>query len=146
MALYDAIVADFTKDRMARGPLKNEYSVLVMRLEDILKKKGSVSDDDAVRVVRKQAKEVQDSLEFDKKAHRQDLIDSDTRKLNMLSRYLPTRMTEAQLTDWLAQRGLYRESKINMGNWMKFIKSELGEKADGRMASTIIKNAIKSLK
>jgi uncharacterized protein YqeY len=55
-------------------------------------------------------------------------------------------MTEVQLTDWLTQRGLYHESKINMGNWMKLIKSELGEKADGRMASMIIKNAIKALK
>ncbi len=61
-------------------------------------KGGELTEKEALQVIRKQAKELQDSIEMFQNAGRTDLVNENNRQLEIVKRYLPAEMSDDQLT------------------------------------------------
>ena len=83
----------------------------------------TVSDEDVVKVIKKQVKQRQDSIDQYGKGGRQDLVDKETKELNILKSYLPQEMDEVQLKGIIqeAVKEAEAQSASDMGKVMKVL-------------------------
>ena len=99
---------------------------------------AELSDAEAVQVIRKQAKQRQDSIESFEKGGRAELAEKEKEELAILNTYLPQGMTTDDLAkvvrETIAEVGA--TSKAQMGAVMKALQTKLGGRADGRTLSS----------
>jgi len=96
-----------------------------------------LGDTEAVQVIRKQAKQHQDSIESFEKGGRAELADKEKEELAILNSYLPQAMNADELAslvrDTIAEVGA--TSKAQMGAVMKALKAKVAGRADGKTIS-----------
>ena len=98
---------------------------------------AELSDAEAVQVIRKQAKQRQDSIESFEKGGRAELADKEKQELAILNTYLPQGMNPDELAkvarETIAELGA--TSKAQMGAVMKALQAKVGSRADGKTLS-----------
>ena len=98
---------------------------------------AELSDAEAVQVIRKQAKQRQDSIESFEKGGRAELADKEKEELAILNSYLPQGMSPDDLAkivrETIAELGA--TSKAQMGGVMKALQAKTGGRADGKTLS-----------
>jgi len=98
---------------------------------------GQLDDAEAVAVLRKQAKQRQDSIESFEKGGRPDLAAKEKEELEILSQYLPKQLDAAGIaqlvTEAIAEAGA--TSKAQMGAVMKIVQGKAAGRADGKALS-----------
>ena len=98
---------------------------------------AELSDAEAVQVIRKQAKQRQDSIESFEKGGRAELADKEKQELAILNTYLPQGMNLDELAkvvrETIAELGA--TSKAQMGAVMKALQAKVGDRADGKTLS-----------
>jgi hypothetical protein len=98
---------------------------------------AELSDAEAVQVIRKQAKQRQDSIESFEKGGRAELADKEKQELAILNTYLPQGMSPDELAkvvrETIAELGA--TSKAQMGAVMKALQAKVGGRADGKTLS-----------
>ena len=98
---------------------------------------AELSDAEAVQVIRKQAKQRQDSIESFEKGGRAELADKEKEELAILNTYLPQGMSPDELAkvvrETIAELGA--TSKAQMGAVMKALRAKIGGRADGKALS-----------
>jgi uncharacterized protein YqeY len=98
---------------------------------------AELSDAEAVQVIRKQAKQRQDSIESFEKGGRAELADKEKEELAILNTYLPQGMSPDELAkvvrETIAELGA--TSKAQMGAVMKALQPKVGGRADGKTLS-----------
>lgn len=122
--------------------------ILKMVLADIKNEEISLekelTDEDVIKVIRRQEKKIQDSISEFTKMNRQDLIDKETEQLNVIKKYLPALMSEEDITKVvkkvIADTGAtgLQSTGLVMGNVMK----ELNGKADGNTVRNIVQRLL----
>ena len=99
---------------------------------------AELSDIEAVQVIRKQAKQRQDSIESFEKGGRTELADKEKEELALLNTYLPQAMSSEELEkvvrETIAELGA--TSKAQMGAVMKALQAKVGGRADGKTLSS----------
>ena len=99
---------------------------------------AELSDAEAVQVIRKQAKQRQDSIESFEKGGRIELADKEKEELAILNTYLPQGMSPDELMkvvrETIAELGA--TSKAQMGAVMKALQAKVGGRADGKTLSS----------
>ena len=99
---------------------------------------AELSDAEAVQVIRKQAKQRQDSIESFEKGGRAELADKEKEELAILKTYLPQGMSPDELAkvvrETIAELGV--TSKAQMGAVMKALQAKAGGRADGKTLSS----------
>jgi len=99
---------------------------------------AELSDAEAVQVIRKQAKQRQDSIESFEKGGRAELADKEKEELTILNTYLPQGMGPEELAkvvrETVAEIGA--TSKAQMGAVMKALQAKVGGRADGKTLSS----------
>jgi uncharacterized protein len=99
---------------------------------------AELSDAEAIQVIRKQAKQRQDSIESFEKGGRTELADKEKEELALLNTYLPQAMSSEELEkvvrETIAELGA--TSKAQMGAVMKALQAKAGGRADGKTLST----------
>ena len=99
---------------------------------------AELNDTEAVQVIRKQAKQRQDSIESFEKGGRAELADKEKEELAILNSYLPQGMNPDELAkivrETIAELGA--TSKAQMGAVMKALQVKAGDRADGKTLST----------
>ena len=99
---------------------------------------AELSDAEAVQVIRKQAKQRQDSIESFEKGGRVELADKEKQELAVLTTYLPQGMSPDELAkvvrETIAELGA--TSKAQMGAVMKALQAKVGGRADGKTLSS----------
>ena len=99
---------------------------------------SELSDAEAVQVIRKQAKQRQDSIESFEKGGRSELAEKEKEELAILNTYLPQAMSPEELEkvvrETIAELGA--TSKAQMGAVMKASQAKAGGRADGKTLST----------
>ena len=117
--------------RMLKSALK--YAVIAKSDAE-----AKLSDAEAVQVIRKQAKQRQDSIESFEKGGRAELADKEKQELAILNTYLPQGMSPDELTkvvrETIAELGA--TSKAQMGAVMKALQAKAGGRADGKTLSS----------
>ena len=142
MTLQERIDSDL-KDAM-RAKDASKLGVLRM-LKSALKyaaiaKSGAeaqLSKAEAAQVVRKQAKQREDSIESFEKGGRAELAAKEKEELSILNAYLPQAMSSDELAEvvraTIAETGA--TSKAHMGGVMKALQAKVAGRADGKTLS-----------
>ena len=98
---------------------------------------SELSDAEAIQVIRKQAKQRQDSIESFEKGGRTELADKEKEELALLNTYLPQAMSSEELQkivrETIAELGA--TSKAQMGAVMKALQAKTAGRADGKTLS-----------
>jgi uncharacterized protein YqeY len=98
---------------------------------------AELSDAEAAQVIRKQAKQRQDSIESFEKGGRAELAAKEKKELSILNAYLPQAMSADELSkvvrETIAEIGA--TSKAQMGAVMKALQTKVAGRADGKTLS-----------
>jgi len=98
---------------------------------------AQLSKAEAAQVVRKQAKQREDSIESFEKGGRAELAAKEKEELSILNAYLPQAMSSDELAkvvrETIAETGA--TSKAQMGGVMKALQAKLAGRADGKTLS-----------
>jgi uncharacterized protein YqeY len=142
MSIHERIDSDLKEAMRARDTTK--LGVLRM-LKSALKyaaiaKSGAeaeLSDAEAAQVIRKQAKQRQDSIESFEKGDRAELANKEKEELSILNGYLPQAMSpdevEQTVRETIAEIGA--TSKVQMGAVMKTVQAKVAGRVDGKTLS-----------
>ena len=105
---------------------------------------AELSDGEAVQVIRKQAKQRQDSIESFEKGGRAELADKEKEELAILNTYLPQAMNQDELAkvvrETIAELGA--TSKAQMGVVMKALQGKVAGRADGKTLSAEVQKQL----
>jgi len=105
---------------------------------------GEVSEEAAMKIVMKLHKQRIETYELYVKEGREDLAADEIFQAKVIEQYLPKMMTEeeikAEVTAAIAQTGA--SGPQEMGKVMGVLTSKLAGKADGKVISTLVKEAL----
>ena len=142
MTLQQRVDSDLTEAMRAKDATK--LGVLCM-LKSALKyaaiaksdAEAELSDAEAVQVIRKQAKQRQDSIESFEKGGRAELAAREKEELAILNTYLPQAMSPAELAKFVRETiaELGATSKAQMGAVMKALQEKAAGRVDGKTLS-----------
>ena len=97
-----------------------------------------------IKMLQKMVKQRKDSLGIFEKQDRAELAQKEREEIEVIERYLPKQMDEAELTTYLqeviAKTGA--SSMRDMGKVMGMASKQLGGKADGKTISNIVKKLL----
>jgi uncharacterized protein YqeY len=125
--------------RMLKSALK--YAAIAKSGSD-----AELSDAEAAQVIRKQAKQRQDSIESFEKGGRVELAEKEKEELSILNAYLPQAMSVDELAvvvrETIAEVGA--TSKAQMGAVMKALQVRVAGRADGKTLSQEVQKQLNS--
>jgi uncharacterized protein YqeY len=133
-ALKSGAKAKVSTLRMLNAALKNKQ----------IDKRRPLTEEEVIETARTLIKQRRDSVEQFAKGGRQDLVDKETAEIGVLEIYLPKQLTREELEimvrDAIVQSGA-RDAK-DMGKVMKTLVPIVGGRADGKLVSELVKNAL----
>src|SRR5713101_799372 len=107
---------------------------------------AELSDTEAAQVIRKQAKQRQDSIESFEKGGRVELAEKEKEELSILNGYLPQPMSADEIAkivrETIAETGA--TSKALMGAVMKAVQAKATGRADSRTLSAEVQKQLAS--
>lgn len=106
---------------------------------------GTLSDEAAMKVLVKMAKQRRESAKIYQEQNRQDLAETELAEMAVIEEYLPKPLTEeelrAELEKIIAQTGA--KSSADMGKVMGVATKALAGRADGRQISAAVRDMLK---
>lgn len=126
---------------------KDELKLSVLRMVKTALKnaeiaaKGTLSEDDAMKVLNTQAKQRKDAIEQFTKGDRADLADKEKAELQIIETYLPEKMGENEIRK-IVQEKVSQAEAGNFGQIMGMVMKEVGQSADGQMVRKIVQEEI----
>ncbi len=127
---FRSLVTAMTNEVMAKKRLPTEF----------------LADDEALVVLKRAASQRRDSIEAFEKASRNDLADPEKAELALISAYLPTLMTQAEIIP-LAQVKMLElgvSSKADTGKFVGAMMKELKGRADGGDVKAVVDSLLPS--
>ena len=123
----------------------DEVSVLRFLLADLhnreIEKKGELTDEEVVAVIRKQVKQRKEAIEEFKKGNREDLVQKESSEVEILSKYLP-QMIAAEEIEKVVQASISKtnaKSAQDFGRVMAEVMKELKGRAEGNLVAELVK-------
>ena len=148
MELFDIISNDIkeamkAKDKVALDTLRNIKKVL-LEAKTAPGANDTVSDETAIKLIQKLAKQGKESAELYSSQNRPELAAEELAQVAFMEKYLPKQMSEeeiaAALREIIAQTGA--AGPQDMGKVMGVATKQLAGKAEGRVISTIVKQLL----
>jgi hypothetical protein len=149
MTLQERVDSDLKEAMRAKDAMKLDVLRMLksaLKYAAIAKSdaEAELSDAEAVQVIRKQAKQRQDSIESFEKGGRAELADKEKEELAILNTYLPQGMSPDELAkvvrETIAELGA--TSKAQMGAVMKALQAKVGGRADGKTLSSEVQKQL----
>ena len=123
LGVVRGLLAAFTNEAVAKGKKPDEF----------------LSDEEAMAVIQRSAKQRKDSIAQFKEAGRTDLVEVEEAELKFVEVYLPTMMSETEVEQAvkakMAELGV--TSKADGGKLMSALMKDLKGKADGVMVKSL---------
>lgn len=150
MALKEQIIADL-KEAMKnkeQDKLRVLRSLKAKLLEkEISERKGGeaeLSDEQAIEVMMKAAKQRKESIDQFESGGRDDLVENEKRELELIESYLPKMLSEDEVRDIARKKieDLGAETMADMGKVMGVLMQELKGKAEGATVSKVVKEEL----
>ena len=120
--------------RMLRSQIKNTS---ISKGEDL-------SESDVIGVLSKEAKRRKESIDLYTEGNRQDLVQQETKELEIITSYLPELMSEAELLE-IVDRTIKEtgaESLKDMGKVMGAVMPRIKGRADGKAVQEIVRGRL----
>lgn len=151
MALFEQVSEDIKKAMLSRNQM--ELNALRGVKKEFLEAKtakggtGELTDEAAIKILQKMAKQGKDAAAIFKEQNRADLAEEYLAQVAVYERYLPAQMSDEELEKAvraiIAQVGA--SSPQEMGKVMGVASKQLAGKADGRAISEKVKKILTSL-
>ena len=144
--MRNQILEDLKSAMKAQDKLKLSVIRMVkssIQMEE-LNKKRELTDDEVIDVISKQIKTRKDSINEFTKGGREDLVESTSKEIEILSTYLPEQLSEEDINNIIDKvfEEVKPESSRDMGKVMKAVTPLVKGKADMGMVSSIIKSKL----
>jgi uncharacterized protein YqeY len=107
-------------------------------------RRGELGDDDVMRILQREAKSRQETIDDANRADRPDLVESAQAELDLLRTYLPEPLSDEQITE-LARKiiaGSGASGASDMGKVMGQMMPKVGGRADGKRVSQIVQGLL----
>lgn len=147
MSLKEKILSDIKDAMKAKDSKKLEVLRFVnaqIKNKEIELRPNTITDEDTVQVFKKFVKQRNEAAEQFKQAGREDLVEKENFEAAVIESYLPKMMSEDQLKPIVENiiKETGASSVKDMGNVMKEVLAQTKGLADGKMVSTLVKNAL----
>jgi hypothetical protein len=144
------LIEKIEQDLITALKAKEEVSVAVLRLlKSALKNKAielkkTLTDEEAILVIRSEIKKRQESVEAFTQGGRQELADKEILELTILQKFLPPEISLEEIKAKVisARESLPEEERLNFGKVMSAAMTELKGLADGQKVSQIVKEVL----
>jgi uncharacterized protein YqeY len=148
MTLKEQVTDDMKQAMKDRdNDLRDTLRLILSSIKNAeIEKRGDLTADEGLAVLRKEAKQRQDSIEQYRSAGRDDLADHETMELTVIERYLPQQMSDEELTAFVAA-GIEEagaSSPKDMGKVMGLLNGRTNNRVDGRRLSGAVREALSS--
>ncbi len=145
--LEDKLFEDFKQAMKNKDQLRSSIlSFLRSKLKNLAidKRKDKLEDAEVVDILRKEAKRHEESIEQFKKGARADLVEKETKELEIIKTYLPASLSEEEIKQAVDNvlKAHPGATMKEMGIIMKEVISALSGRADGSQVSGIVKLAL----
>jgi hypothetical protein len=145
--LEEKILTDY------KGALKKKDKIRVSTLsflrshlmnQAIKIKKKSLEDNEVISVIKKMAKQHQDSIEQFKRGEREDLVTKETQELEILKSYLPAELSPDEVRQIVEEVIFQTQAKgpQDMGRVMKEVMARVASRADGKSVSDLVRQRL----
>lgn len=151
MTLFDQVSEDIKKAMLAKDKVTLEALRGIKK--EFLEAKtapganNELTDDAALKIMQKMVKQRKESADIFAGAGRQELADAELAQAEVIQRYLPKQMTEAELENALRQ--IFTQLGItgpqDMGKIMGTATKQLAGKAEGKAISAKVKEMLAKL-
>jgi uncharacterized protein YqeY len=144
MLLEEKILNDYKEAMKARDTLRSTcLSMLRAELMNtaLAKKKKLLDEPEALAVINKLVKQHRDSIIQFKQGNRLDLVEKETRELEILKSYLPPQLSEEEIKKIIAEAiaATGAEGIKDMGKVMKEVNTKIAGQADAKLVSDLVK-------
>ena len=147
MSLEQKINSDYIQAMKEKNTAKSStLSFLRAQLKNVMidQRVKELADADVVTVIKKQIKQRQDSIEQFEKGGRVDLAQKEKDEMAVLKGYLPEELAESQVRQFVLEA--IKESNAqgikDMGAVMKIVMAKVAGRADGKLLSNLVKEAL----
>ena len=143
MPIIDDIERDFKEAMKAR----NEQAVSALRMVRSAAKNKQIdagrplTDEDAALLLKTLLKQYRDALVDFTEAGRTDLAAAQQAEIELLERYLPAAMTEAEI-EVIAHRVIAESPVRDFGRIMGTVMKEVGGQADGNAVRSVVERLL----
>ena len=148
MALFENITEDLNKAVLAKDETgTSTLRMVVANLKNAQIAKGEeLTDEEIVDEIAKDAKRHRESISAFEGAKRDDLVSKEKAELDVLSRYLPEQIAEADIEKFVdeAISAVKAATVADMGKVMSAVMAKVKGKADGSVVSAIVKRKLTS--
>lgn len=143
MAKTDVISQDMVRAMKAKDNLKVQtLRTLVAALKNSRIAKGSeLTEPEAEAVLGKEAKKRTEAIELYQQGNRPELVEKETKELELIKTYLPQAMSEAEVKA-LVDEVLKTAEDRNFGLVMKQVMAKVQGKADGKLVAKLVQEAL----
>lgn len=132
------------KDDGAKRALRAIKKVILEMEKSGNRTEEALTEAEELKLLQKEAKQRQDSIDAFQKAGRDDLVQKEQEELDIIAKYLPEAMSEddikAAVQAVIAETGA--SSMKDMGKVMGIITKQLAGKADGKVISQIVRGML----
>ncbi len=143
--LKERLRADMTAAMKARDELVKSVLRMTLTAVNVAEVAGEsareLSDAEVLDILTKEAKKRRESAEAVKGAGRTELAEKELAEAEVLARYLPTQLSDAELEAIVkaavAETGA--ESQRDMGKVMKLVQPQVKGRADGGRVAALVK-------
>ena len=150
MSLKETLFNDLKLAMKEKDTLKKEIVQIVragiLQIEKD-NKIENLDDDGVLGVISKEIKKIKDVLPDFEKGGRQDLVDAANQKIELLKAYLPEQMSEDEIKAVVDEtiKSIGAVSMKDMGKVMGAVSTKTKGRADNKLVSDIVKDALKKL-
>ena len=148
MALKEQIEGDIKKAMLAKDKdglrALRAIKSLILLEETKEGSTGTLTADAEMKLLTKAAKQRRESADIYKTQNREDLAQAELQELEVIERYLPKQLSEADIRAKLADiiNRVGAKSPADMGKVMGVATKELAGQADGKVVSALVKELL----
>ncbi len=107
-------------------------------------KMADLTEEDFIKIVRKEIKKREEAIDMYKKGGREDLAAQEEKELGILKEYLPPQLSDEELEKIIDEviEEVGATSMKDMGKVMKEVMARVSGRADGSKVSAIVKSKL----
>lgn len=142
------IKENIEKDFIAALKQKDQLTVSTLRMlkaaiqNKEIEKKGreSLNDEEIIPILRKQLQQRQDSIAYFQQGARQELVEKESKELEIIKKYLPPQLTLEEITEVVNKvvSEMNPQDKKTAGTVIKLTMERIKGKASGQLVSQIV--------
>lgn len=137
-------------DLVASMKSKDAFSLNVIRMVkasiqmEAINKKRDLTDEEIISVIEKQIKMRKDAIVEFEKGNRSDLVEQNTKEIELLQKYMPEQLSEEEVLNIILEafKKINPTSSKDMGLIMKEVTPKLKGRTDMSKVSAIIRDKL----